>query len=499
MQSRIRKLRCTRHAAILCGTTLFASCATPGWAIDPPTATAFAAPSPRLSKVLQGRASLTHDAWERYFTAGSKSLDQRLYEQAQQRLSAALSELQRHNITDIRLAQTKEALGRTYLGLEKFEDAERILTDAVLRATKIGPAADNTRARAASALAETLVARAKFDRAESIAKEAIAAGDHPGVNEPRAVGRAYLALGESLAARGLVLDAAEAYKKATATFEQRHVGDEQDLADAHYRYALLLHAQGSNKEAEPHFERAFSIYDAAAIHNRALAYAPHLVLRWEEGSPRARIVPDQDYPLKYTHVGGVRIAATLVRSENVIAALISLSNCSRNKKEVAVGKVTLQQLQPKNKLFRHVHPTELDTALEAEHVTELTWRRAWLNHIQKTRRIPGYLKDGVLDVDNFFGNNTFGLYGAWQAVARRDTPIVTREQFLYSPYNENPNNDSAEFLTHTPVGTRPMILDVGESKTGLVYFGQERFEKAILKIVVGNTIVEIPFDHAGPR
>jgi hypothetical protein len=212
------------------------------------------------------------------------------------------------------------------------------------------------------------------------------------------------------------------------------------------------------------------------------------------------VVPDQDYPLKYVYVDGLRVAAALVRSENVIGVLISLTNCSRNRKELALGKVSLVQLAPKNRNFRYVHPTELDMTLEAEHITELTWRRRWLNHIQKTRRIPGYLKDGVLDVDNFFGNNTFGPYGHWQTVARNETPIVTREQFLYSPYRDNGNNaDQADFLSHTPVGTRPTYLEVGDSKTGLIYFGQERFDRARLKIVIGNMVVQIPFNSAGPR
>jgi hypothetical protein len=141
----------------------------------------------------------------------------------------------------------------------------------------------------------------------------------------------------------------------------------------------------------------------------------------------------------------------------------------------------------------------LDTTLEAEHVTELTWRRRWLNHIEKTRRIPGYLKDGVLDVDNFFGNNQFtDRYGQWQTMAHSETPIVTREQFLYSPYREGAH-DSSDFLSHTPVGTRPTFLDPGDAKTGLVYFQQERFEHAILNITIGNTVIEIPFDSAGPR
>lgn len=450
-------------------------------------------------KMLQGHASLQHDKWERFYASGTQALDKRMYEVAAQRLDAALAELRRRSVADLRLIQTKEALGRTMLGLERFDDAERILSDAVLRAEKFGSNADATRARASEALAETLFARKKFDKAEVEARNAVRACEVPGVNEPHFLGRAYIVLGDSLAARGLDIDATEAFKKALTTLGATGL-DERDLADAHYRFGLLLRAQGAEADAGSHFAKAFAVYDKEAQFNRPLVQSSRLTLHWEDGNPRARVVPDQDYPLKYISVDGLRVAASLVRSENVIVALISLANCSRNRKELSLGPVSLQQLAPRHKFFRLVHPSELDTTLEAEHVTELTWRRRWLNHIEKTRHIPGYLKDGVLDVDNFFGNNMFtDRYGQWQTMARAETPIVTREQFLYSPYREAHGGDSADFLSHTPVGTRPTFLDAGHAKTGLVYFQQERFDKGLLKIAIGNTVVEIPFDSAGPR
>jgi tetratricopeptide (TPR) repeat protein len=450
------------------------------------------------SKMLQGRASMTHDKWERFYTSGTQALDKRMHEQAAQRLDSALSELRHRNIADLRFVQTREALGRALLGLEKYDDAERILTDADLKASKLGSVGDSTRARASEALAETLFARRKFDKAEQEARKALQNCETSGVNEPRFEGRAHMTLGDALAARGLDVDAGDEFKKALAILSAGGL-DERDLADAHYRYGLLLRAQGAETEAATHFNKAFAVFDKEAQFNRPLSQSSRLTLHWEDGSPRARVVPDQDYPLKYVTVDGLRVAATLVRSENVIVGLISLANCSRNKKELSLGQVSLQQLAPSNKTFRLVHPVELDTTLEAEHLTELTWRRRWLNHIEKTRRIPGYLKDGVLDVDNFFGNNIFtDRFGQWQSMARGETPIVTREQFLYSAYRENPQ-DSADFLSHTPVGTRPTSLEAGDSKTGLVYFGQERFERAILKIAIGNTVVEIPFESAGPR
>jgi tetratricopeptide (TPR) repeat protein len=222
------------------------------------TTTAYAAPAPGLSKVLQGRASLTNDTWSRYFNAGTAALDKRLYRQAEGKLNAALNELRRRNVNDVRVVQTKEALGRTMLGLEKYDDAERILTDAVLRAGKMGSLADGAKARATEALAETLLARGKVERAATAAREAVAACEK--VNEPRALGRAHLTLGSALLAHGLDVDAGESYKKAIAVLE--HDGlDEHDLADAQYRYGILLRATGNDHEGSNLLAKALSTYD----------------------------------------------------------------------------------------------------------------------------------------------------------------------------------------------------------------------------------------------
>jgi hypothetical protein len=223
-----------------------------------------------------------------------------------------------------------------------------------------------------------------------------------------------------------------------------------------------------------------------------------LTVRWEQGSPRSRLIADDEYPLKYVLVDDLRVAATAVRSENVIGVLISLANCGRSRIQLAVGPTRLEQMKPKHKDFLYVPPQILDIPLEEEHITDLTWRRRWLNHIEKNRYIPGFLKNNALDVDNFFGNNQFGEFGNWPVIANEETPIVTREEFLYGKKRQ-PDISTINFLSRGSNGYRPTYLDPGESKTGLVFFKQERFDRAQIDINIGNTMIEIPIDSAGPR
>lgn len=465
--------------------------------LDPQPVPTAALPANRLSNVLEGSASLTQSVWAQYFDAGQAALENCQFHLAERKLQAALNELRKRNCSDLRVAETKTALAEALLGEEHVDNAEHLLVEAATRAQHM-EGGTIWHARALSDLAQAYFEEGKTTKAEQVCREAIAEQERLYGQLHHDVGKSREILARILGAEGLEKASALMHKQAVAVLEKNPGIDSRDLAAAEYGLAMELKAEGEDAQSQDYFKQSFSIQDKLVHFNRSMEQAGKVTVRWEPGNPRSRQIADGDYPLKYVIVNGVRVAATLVRSENVIAALISISNCTRSRIDTLVGPVGLEQLAPKHKTMMYVAPSQLDMALEAEHVTDLTWRRAWLNHIEKTRRIPGYLADGVLDIDNFFGNNTFGDYANWGTVARARTPIVTREQFYHNSIDNSRADDSVEFLSAGAPGLQPTYLDPGDSKTGLVYFKHEKFDRAMLKIIVGNVLVEIPFAGAGP-
>jgi tetratricopeptide (TPR) repeat protein len=452
-------------------------------------------------RILKGSAAVERSIWQKHHEAGTKALDQRQYGIAREKLSAAIAELRKYGTYDTRMLSSKLALAETLLADGHTKDAERYFTETVLKSKQLKGQYAPEHARALTGLAQAQLANGKDKKAEATAREALTVGEKALGGDDRMVGLAHKTLAKAFHSQGLEEDAIPHFKKAIAIFEEKPGPQRLDLAEALYDYGIVQNGHGNNAEGAAQVERALIIKDRATVLHSHANQVGQITYEWEKGNPRSRQIHDQYYPLKYINANGLRVAATVIDSGNVIGAIVSLANCTRQRLEVGVGPVSMVQLEPQNKRFVFVEPVILDMPLEAEHISNLTWRRRWLNHIQKTRHIPGYLKDGILDPDNFFGNNTFALsYGEWGTLARSTTPIVTREQFLYSPYLTGTGKtvDSADFL-NSCLELKPTYLDPGESKTGLVFFQRERFESAKLKVVIGNAQVIFPFSSAGPR
>jgi tetratricopeptide (TPR) repeat protein len=442
------------------------------------------------------RTSTTGSAFQNHYQAGLEALEQRIYGQAQLHLKAALAELRKHNISDEQTLRIKLSLAQAFLGEEQYDHAEHYFVDAAAQAHNLHQ--DQLEFQSLSGLGETFNLLGENTKAHQTVERAQVLDDRTKCASPLDRAHLFETLGAVLSAQGLHQQALASLRQSVQLYESHSDEVGYSLANARLRLAIELQEDGQQEESARLLPHALSGLAKEAKFQVPPYAAPRFTVHWETGDPRSREIADNDYPLRYALVNNLRVAATLVRSENVIVAIISLANCGHARLPLAIGPVTLDQITPKRKPFLYVSPHELDIPLEERHITDLTWRRRWLNHIEKNRYIPGYLKNNVLDVDNFFGNNQVGEYGNWPTIACDDTPIVTREEYLFGGKLPQ-ETTTANFLSRGITGYHPTYLDPGYSKTGFVYFKQERFDEGKLSIGIGNTVVEIPFYTAGPR
>jgi tetratricopeptide (TPR) repeat protein len=466
---------------------LVAGNVSPAYSFD--LAALLSSPSAQSSTRVVQQASISRDAAQEHLDAGSDALQHRLFDMARIQLTEALIDLQRRHAQKQLIAEAKEELAEAYLGLDRYEHALSVFNEAFNDASEVKD--EQLECAALTGAAEANYKMHQLKRAQALCERVIALCQHL---EPTAAiqqARVETVLGDMAADQRLDSTAIADYRQALKLYDAvSH--DNYEAALSQQKLARLLRGQDP-EEAQSLFRASFATIDKQCRFNTPINLAPRVVMRWDSGNPHSRVIADPIYPLKYILINGLRIAATPVRSENVIAVIVSLANCSSNRLQLAIGPVGLQQLAPKQRNFTYVSNGSLDIPLEERHATDLTWRRAWLNHIEKTRVIPGYLKNNCLDVDNFFGNNQFGEYGDWQTIACSETPIVTREQFYYSP--QRPHDVATEnFLSEAAGAYKHTYLDPGEARTGLVFFQRERYDKLQVTVNIGNTIVEIPFD-----
>jgi tetratricopeptide (TPR) repeat protein len=448
--------------------------------------------------VLHGGASVERNLWSKLYDSGNKALNERLYAIAEHKILACLKELQRTGARDNRLALARKSLAEIYIATERYSQAERILNSSVGDIERFFGARSKLTADYYNDLAKSLVCQGKNKKAEEYCDRALKIRTALFGGRHHDVGLSYKTRALILTKEGWFDEAKDYYQKALLILKAEPGYEQMDYADALDGMGIVLRNEGNSLEAKQYFLEAHAIKEKAIKLNVSANQKGLVRFTWREGVSDSKQVYDSAYPLKYMVIDGVRVAATVVRSEHLVACLVSIANCKKEGAEIGVGPVSLQELLPKQRYLAYIDPGILDLPLEEQHIVTLTWRRHWLNHIQKTRIIPGYIAHGALDPDNFFGNNVFGQYGNWGIAPREKPPVVTREQYFQAKreFDLDPETnqvDPVDYLTGSALEYRPVFIEAGDARTGFIFFQHERFDKACLRVSVGNTIVEFPF------
>lgn len=444
---------------------------------------------------LNGNASFNSSFTAKDYEVGMKALEWRLYETSRLRLTRALENLNKTRDGADLKARARLSLAEAYLGLENYTRAKTMFEEAKQACfAAFGPQSPEA-ARYYGGVAEIYLANGQIPAALEAANQSLhilEKADKPG----RELALAQVLVGRILATQSYAEEAKEYLKKALPVLEMSPGNDRLDYANALSALSAIEKKLGEEKESNEQMKKALAIKDDAVDLTKTQDQKGLVKYTWTEGTYGSRQITDPTYPLKYIVVDGIRVACTVVRSYKHVAVLISLANCSPQPIHLAVGSAVLEKTSPGRKDMVYCDPGLIDEVLEEDVILDRTWRRKALCHIQKSRRIPGYLKNGVLDSDDFFGNNEFGLYGAWDSALRDAPPIVTREQFFY---DEKPKHSDQEILgfVRGNGSVRPTYIETGAARTGVVFFLRERWDDAVVKLHIGNAELQFPF-HVAP-
>lgn len=446
-------------------------------------------------RVLQGGASVDRSVWETSYKAGCRYLSLRLYNKAEKNLQIALTKLTGLNKDEQKTAETKLALADSLLGQKKFARAGSFYTQSLSFFKKSGEAELPYIARALLGQGRCELALGNLTKASAYLSEALKIRYEKLSTDSAQYGLTLFALGECLAASGQLENAQTKLQESISILEKYNLPRKPEAGEAMLALAAVLEKQGDEKSGRDWADKGWEWKQKCVSLQESPVKKGPLAFRWQQGEASSHLIPDDSYPLKYMTLNGVRVAVTLVRNEHVISALISLANCSSSRQHLALGPVTLRQISPKDKELKYIHPLLLDMPLEEREVFHLTWRRSCLKHIQQTRQIPGYLQNGIMDTNNFFGNNTFGLYGHWDTLAYMTPPVVTREQFFFNDRPAIKEADLVRFLHGSTYAYQAAVLEPGEAKTGIVVFQFEPFTAAVLGVQIGSALYEFPFEQ----
>lgn len=446
---------------------------------------------PAAPGTLTGSASFS--AGERDFELGNRALDARLYKEAEQRLSRALLQLNKTREHTEQKALAHIGLAEAYLALGNLSKTHLLLEESRAFCASTFGMESPQMARLYADFAEYNIVENKIAAASEYANKCLKITEKN--KDPHQLAVAQTLMARVLCKQQFYEEAREYARKALQILELQPGKDRLDYAEAFLQAGIAEKKLGNEQQSEQFMQRALALKGDAVVLDKTEDQRGLVKFDWMEGLYGSRQIVDPVYPLKYMVVDGVRVACTMVRSYKHLAVLISLANCSPQPVALSVGAVKLEKVSPGRGLMQFCDPGLIDEVLEEDVIMDRTWRRRTLCHIEKSRKIPGYLKNGVLDADDFFGNNIFGLYGAWDNSLRDAPAIVTREQFFF---DEKPKSDQELLGFMRGNGAaRPTFIETGGARTGVVFFLRDRYEDAVVHIHIGNAELNFPF-HTAP-
>lgn len=450
------------------------------------------------SKFLTASASVQVTPFAKNYEAGMSALKARNYREAEAKLSKALQHIRRFGRAGSQLTMCRLGLGEAYLGMDRSQEAKDILDSARKSASGMDQNSLeyarllHSLALANSQLGAQTEALSLVQQSQKIRQKLLPSTHHD-------LGMSHALHGAILYRQGLAEESSEEYKRALSVLEKEPGPERLDYADA--LYGLAGARRSLHEDSRQMYEEAFLLREKAVQLDSSMSSKGMVRILWQEGTPHSKLIPDPIYPLKYTVLKGMRVSVAPVRSEHLVGVIVQLANCTNKPMRLAVGPVMMEKLSPGKRYLDYLDPAILDITLEEEHISDLTWRRRWLCHIQKTHRIPGYIKDGALDPDNFFGNNLFGTYGCWDSIAKHGSPMVTREEFYFGVDQRKVRDDSAPsyFVNGSFAELKPAYIEPGDARTGVVFFQWERYDKALVRVCVGNAVLDFPFRATASR
>jgi tetratricopeptide (TPR) repeat protein len=430
--------------------------------------------------------------WQRLNKAGQADLNARKYDRAESELLAAIREARQMGGNSQEMALSRNTLGYVYLAQEKYREAEQLFTWSLSVLHK-----DADQLEAAKSLnGQAIVAlhAESWAKAAKLAREALAIRQRALGEEHHDVGQTLCVLATALARLGDQQEAEKMFESALKILEGDPGLRRLDLADALRDAALYYQSTAQRQTSNDLFERSYLIKDKAARFAEPATVSGQVNFYWEDGSPRSLEFPDYDVPLRYLNTSGVRVAAAVVDLWELMGVLITITNVSDHRVDVAVTTAYLSETKPGHAPLEMVDPTRIDRTRRELQIWDITYKRPWLANIQKTRTNRGFVPAHGHDL--WRGPNEFGLYGAWGSA-----PKVLPEKLSLELSPEQLQDQAAEPLDTSMVhsadanfqGMTTVSLEPFESRTGVLFFMNPRSLEVSLKVPVGNVMFKFPF------
>lgn len=416
--------------------------------------------------------------WERYNRLGKESFEKYNYSEAVKNFVLAIRELKKTNLKDERLVESRNNLGETYLADSKFMDAEEAFEAARQTEQDLHMIEGPQIGRTLRGMAKVYQATDKPAKAEQAYKDAIQTRQSSlGPNHP-SVADGLVDLAELYRKRKLYTEAEPAYRLAVETYDKSPNVTVKKKADVLEKFGRLYYDQGKLDEASKlaaaslaFKDQLSTLYAKTDPRNLGLVYYQCL-----DGNPNSYHTFTRGMETEMINVKDASVVATLTaqifdQDWYLLKAQVTVQNQGKEPISALPMPPTLKIESPKAKAY---------TPLDSDAIAGELQRRgkAAFDSLLHSADYK-YINDSILGTP--FG--TYSHYSPdWQA--RREARNKAMTALASSMQS------SSSVTRYKPGET---TIAPGQTQTFVIYFPYVKFDACVLRIVLGNAVLEFPF------
>jgi tetratricopeptide (TPR) repeat protein len=453
--------------------------------------------TPALSERLDAALNFTHNnAWEKSFALGKEKLAQGYYAEAQTNLLNAIRDLKRTKTVDSSLIRARNWLGQAYLRDGKYVDANEAFTLAEQLAKQLNLTNDALYAGTLEGMALVCKQTDQMKKAERLFKQAIEIRRNVGNGEGERLAQTILELAQVYSDQQLFDQARPLYELALQVLDRSP--NVPDLTKSYYldKVGAFFAEQGKMPQAKECYGASLELKDKYGVtyapvdldaRKRGLVYYP-----CAEGAPNCAHVFTRGIEIESMHVKDMVAASTLTAEVYgpdwyLMKAEVTIQNQGKAAISALAEQPTLEIESSKKRLLL---PLDSDAIAR-----ELGFRgRQLFNRLlysadydcllhsvtMGNARMVAHSPNARLVLNTRESGATFAPDWECRAAAHERAFAL-----LASTMSEEA----------TVINTKPCETTIapGASTTFLIYFPYNRFEKATLRCLFGNTVLEFPF------
>lgn len=448
--------------------------------------------------------------WRSASKSGTESLSIGDYVSAERELRSALDKLQHNEAYKTNVSGIQNKYAESLLWQGKFAETAKEIKKAISIANSTSGPLSYDYARALELQSWLLQAQGKNDKSVETMRDALNVYQSKNADTPE-LADALEHMGVLKENLGVYDQAAECYTKALALRKKISGEHSVDAADLYEALARISQRKGRPDDAQRYFADAMRIKESRGEPWKRYAPEPTervVLFRYFQGAPYCEQSSAGGMTIEKVTANGVTVEAGLLRKPSDFSkttrAQVRISNDSQYDVDVLSQPPTFIQLTPTVNILKPINAQSLAAQIEKKGESKAKWIKFWgadaMTPVTTQAWTQGSMNYGYVPTpfgwsagpnrgrgwnNNNYSNSSF---------ATTMVPDYQAREEAYRKAREATERSKADAQAVLDASLGPNRLPPGAMIQGSLDFDFSKFQKAILRVPVGNAIYEFRFE-----